>query len=63
MPGAAPPLMTKETEKAYRAAQNQIAQSSRNLHGTDYLEFLEELAGHIRILIDCYKDEHPEESE
>jgi len=53
--------MTPETEAAYTKAQEEIGKISEPLKGTDYFEFLEELASHLECLIDCYKDEHPEE--
>jgi len=51
--------MTPATEKAVRDAMRAIDVNAKPLRGTDYFEYLEELAGRIDSYIDCYREEHP----
>ena len=53
--------MTKEVQKAYDKAQDEIAKASQSLRGTEYYDFLCELQSHLECLTDCYKEENPEQ--
>lgn len=55
--------MSDQSLKAFNEARDAMEKACEHLRGADYFEFLEELSGHLECLIDCYKEEHPEDFE
>lgn len=55
--------MTQATQKAKTAVQDAVGAQSEKLRGADYLDFLEEISSYIESLIECYKEENPQDFE
>lgn len=55
--------MTDRAQSALDSIQRVLEQSTEHLPAPDYFDVLEELAGHLQCLIDCYKEEHREDFE
>lgn len=57
--------MSPSVQKAVTDFQTEIGEIARKhkVEGAEWFEYLEEAAGHIECLIDCYKEEHREDFE
>jgi hypothetical protein len=53
--------MTKATETAKNKVVDAITKEATPLRGTDYYEYLEELASFLDGLMEGYREENPEE--
>ena len=52
--------MTANTQKAYNESVNKIAEVGTKLSPGEWYDFLDDLTGHLKALMDCYREEHPE---
>lgn len=52
-----------DNEALYQKTICAIADNAKDMAPGDYFEYLEKVASHIEALIECYKEEHPEDFE